>query len=62
MSGQTWIRAVNANAETHGNGVIGVAEEFHRNDEKDLTKLVGSAAFNIHHAGVRDRVDLIVVP
>jgi hypothetical protein len=62
LTGQTWIRAVNAGAADHGNGVLGVAEEFHRSDEEDLTSVAGSAAFNLHQGVGTRPVDLIVVP
>jgi hypothetical protein len=62
LTGQTRIRAVDDDSETHGNGFLGVAEEFHREDETDLTSVQGSAAFNIHQSGIKDRVDLITVP
>ena len=62
LTGQTRIRAVDDGSDTHGNGFLGVAEEFHREDEVDLTSVESSAAFNIHQSGVRDRVDLITAP
>jgi hypothetical protein len=62
LSGQTRIRGVDDDSEEHGNGFIGVAEEFHRSSETDLSTIVGSAAFNIHQAGNREDNDRIQIP
>ena len=62
LTGQTRIRGVDSGNENYGNGLIGIAEEFYRVDGDDVTATVSSAAFNLHHVGVRDRVDIIRLP
>jgi hypothetical protein len=62
LSGQTRIRGTLSNSEEHGNGLIGVAEEFHRSSEADLDTVVGSAAYNIHQFGVRQENDRVRIP
>lgn len=62
LTGQTRIRGVDDNSEEHGNGLIGVAEEFHRSSETDLSTVVGTASFNIHQTGVREDNDRIQIP
>jgi hypothetical protein len=63
LTGQTRIRGVDDGAEDHGNGLIAVAEEFHRDcEQEDLTAVIGSAAFNVHQSGERPSPDLIVLP
>jgi len=62
LTGQTRIRAVDDGNEDRGNGLIGVAEEFHRSNVNDVTDVVSSAAYNIHWVGVRDSPDVIRLP
>lgn len=64
LTGQTRIRGVDAGSESYGNGLVGVAEEFYRlaDDANDVTATFSSAAFNLHHVGVRDRIDIINLP
>jgi hypothetical protein len=64
LTGQTRIRGVDDNSDQHGNGLIGIAEEFHRlaEDEDDITATYSSAAYNLHQVGTRERVDIIKLP
>lgn len=62
LTGQTRIRGVDDGSEEHGNGILAVAEEFHRSSLVDLDTVVGSAAFNIHYVGERDTTDIIRLP
>jgi hypothetical protein len=69
LTGQTRIRGVDGGSETRGDGLLGVAEEFH---EPRMTLLTGggairspaaarSAAFNLHFTGERSRPDFMVL-
>jgi hypothetical protein len=62
LTGQTRIRSVDDGSEDHGNGLIGVAEEFHRGDENSLGDVTSTAAFNIHQSGTRETPDIIQMP
>jgi hypothetical protein len=62
LSGQTRIRGVDAGAPDHGNGVLGVAEEFFRTDPSDLSTVRASDAFNLHQVGERPSPDVITIP
>jgi hypothetical protein len=64
LSGQTRIRGVDSGSEEFGNGLLGVAEEFYRpaGELEDVTATSSSAAFNLHHVGIRDRIDIINLP
>jgi hypothetical protein len=62
LTGQTRIRSVDDGSEDRGNGVIGVAEEFHRADPGSLRDVVSTAAFNIHQSGTRETPDVIQIP
>ena len=62
LKGQTKIRAVDGGSELYGNGLIGVAEEFHRGNRRDLRSVRGTAAYNIHQSGRRARNDFIILP
>jgi len=64
LTGQTRIRGVDQGAETYGNGLIAVAEEFYRDfSNPDLLQpIITSAAFNTHQVGERMTPDLITLP
>jgi len=62
LTGQTRIRSVDDGSEEHGNGVIGVAEEFHRELGGSLRDVTSTAAFNIHQSGTRETTDVIQMP
>jgi len=62
LTGQTRIRGVPDGSGAHGNGILGVAEEFFRSDSSDLDSVVSSDAFNIDEAGERPTPDLIQLP
>ncbi len=66
LSGQTRIRGTGtATGDLEiGYGLLGVAEEFYRDagSADDITATVSSAAFNLHHTGVRDQSDFIRLP
>ncbi len=62
LTGQTRIRPVDDGSPAHGNGVVAVAEEFHRSDPDDLFSVRASAAFQVDHVGERTDPDFIVVP
>ncbi|MFN8640784.1 MAG: hypothetical protein U0802_03670 [Candidatus Binatia bacterium] len=62
LSGQTRIRGVDDGSAAHGNGLLGVAEEFYRSSETDLNTVQASDAFNIHYAGDRATPDFITMP
>lgn len=61
LNGQTRIRGVDDGSPAHGNGLIGVAEEFYRTESGDLSTVRATAAFNLHWAGVRDEPDFITL-
>jgi hypothetical protein len=62
LTGHTRMRPVDDGSETHGNGLIGVVEEFHRQNVDDLTPIRASAAFQLHHTGVRADKDIVRIP
>lgn len=62
LTGQTRIRGVDDGSADHGNGLLAVAEEFHRTDSADLDTVRASAAFNVHQVGVRATPDVITIP
>lgn len=62
LTGQTRIRAVDDGSTSHGNGILGVAEEFHRTSSTNLDTVRASAAFNIDQVGVRTSSDFIQMP
>jgi len=55
LTGQTRIRAVDGSDPTRGDGLLGLAEEFHSDG------LTRSAAFNLHQTGIRFNPDYIVL-
>ena len=55
LTGQTRIRAVDGSDPTRGDGLLGLAEEFHSDS------ITRSAAFNLHQSGIRFNPDLIVL-
>jgi hypothetical protein len=62
LTGQTRIRGVDDSSTDHGNGVLGVAEEFFRTDSSSLRDIRSSDAFNTHQTGERTRPDIIQLP
>lgn len=62
LTGQTRIRGVDDGAADHGNGLLGIAEEFYRTSAGDLSSVQATAAFNLHQAGERSTPDFIVMP
>jgi len=62
LTGQTRIRGVDDGSPLHGNGLLGVAEEFYRTNSEDLGSVRATAAFNLHQAGERATPDFIVLP
>lgn len=62
LSGQTRIRGVDDGSPVHGNGLLGVAEEFYRSSADVLNTVQASDAFNIHYAGDRATPDFITMP
>jgi hypothetical protein len=62
LTGQTRIRGVDDGSPAHGNGVLGVAEEFYRSDPSTLTSIRTSDAFNIDQVGERPTADIIQLP
>lgn len=64
LTGQTRIRGVDDGSPAHGNGLLGVAEEFHRSDPGDLSTTTGTAAFNLHQPPLAERAtpDIIQLP
>ena len=62
LTGHTRMRPVDDGSDFHGNGLIGIAEEFHRSEPDDLSTVRGSAAFQLHQTGVRADVDIIRMP
>jgi hypothetical protein len=62
LTGQTRIRGVDDGSDSHGNGLLGVAEEFHRASMTTPLASHQSAAFNIHQAGERATTDVISLP
>src|SRR5262249_24773548 len=63
LTGQTRIRGVaDTTATDHGNGILGVAEEFFRSDPTDLDSVHSSDAFNLDEIGERTQPDIITLP
>lgn len=62
LSGQTRIRGVDDGSPLHGNGLLGIAEEFYRASPTALDTVVSTDAFNLHWAGVRQTPDFITMP
>jgi hypothetical protein len=63
LTGQTRIRGVaDTTATDHGNGILGVAEEFFRTDPGDLDTVRASDAFNLDEVGERPLPDFITLP
>jgi hypothetical protein len=62
LSGQTRIRGVDDGSPAHGNGLLGVAEEFYRSSPDNLNSVQASDAFNLHYAGDRGTPDFITMP
>lgn len=60
LSGQTRVRGVDDGSDAHGNGLVGVAEEFYRTDPGDLSTVVTSDAFNLDVVGERSTSDIVV--
>ncbi len=64
LTGQTRLRGVDDGSDERGNGLLAVAEEFHRpgDDDDDVTATFSSAAFNIHQTGTRETLDFMRLP
>lgn len=62
LTGQTRIRGVDDGSPEHGNGLLAIAEEFHRTSPTLLNTVRASAAFNVHQVGVRATPDIITIP
>lgn len=70
LTGQTRIRGTSSGQPSnfgdgtvdHGDGLLGVAEEFYRTDAGDLDTVVTSDAFNIDQSGERTTPDFIILP
>jgi hypothetical protein len=65
LTGQTRIRPVDSGSQTHGDGLLGIAEEFHGSASSPLdctNTACRSAAFNIHQTGIRSTPDIILLP
>jgi hypothetical protein len=62
LTGQTRIRGVDDGSPLHGNGLLGVAEEFYRTSPDELDTVRATTAFNIHQAGERATPDFITMP
>lgn len=62
LTGQTRIRGVDDGSPDHGNGLIGVAEEFYRTAAGNLRTVRSSDAFNLDMAGNRPTADIIQLP
>lgn len=61
LTGQTRIRGVHDGSPEHGNGILGVAEEFYRPVPYTLSGVRASAAFNLHQVGERSSPDFITI-
>ncbi len=61
LTGQTRIRGVDDGSPDHGNGILGVAEEFFRTSPTTLTGVRASDAFNLHQVGERSDPDFITI-
>lgn len=62
LTGQTRIRGVDDGDDAHGNGLLAVAEEFHRSDSGFVDTVEATAAFNVHQSGERATTDVIEIP
>jgi len=62
LTGQTRIRGVDDGSPAHGNGLLGIGEEFYRTSASDLSSVRATDAFNLHQAGERATPDFITVP
>jgi hypothetical protein len=62
LTGHTRMRPVDDGSPIHGNGLLGVVEEFHRTDIDDLFSISGTAAFQLHHVGIRADNDVWRLP
>lgn len=62
LTGQTRIRGVEDGSFLHGNGLVGIGEEFYRASPSALNTVRATTAFNLHQAGERVRPDIITVP
>lgn len=62
LGGQTRIRGVDDGSEAHGNGLLGVAEEFYRTSADNLASTRATDAFNLHFVGDRATPDMIQLP
>jgi len=60
LTGQTQVRGVADADTTHGHGLLGIVEEFHRHS--DGVTVIHSAAFNIHQRGTRTQPDIVLLP
>ena len=61
LTGQTRIRGVDdRRTSEHGNGLLGVAEEFFRTDPTPRRRSASSDAFNLHHVGDRATARIII--
>jgi len=62
LTGQTRIRGVDDASTPHGEGLVGIGEEFFRTSPTALNTVRATDAFNLHEAGERVVPDLITVP
>jgi hypothetical protein len=66
LTGQTRIRGTSSGLQSgfpdHGDGLLGVAEEFYRTSPGDLDSVRSSDAFNIDQSGERTTPDIIQLP
>jgi hypothetical protein len=62
LTGHTRMRPVDDGHPLHGNGLLGIVEEFHRTERNSLDSVRASAAFQLHHVGTRVDNDVIRIP
>jgi hypothetical protein len=65
LTGQTRIRGVDDGEPTHGNGLVGVAEEFYRTSPTSLNTVRATTAFNLNRSRFDSRdtpPDFITMP